>query len=60
MSIYNGGIKGACSSQNSGQILLLLLILGGIIGAWIGDAIVTLLPHLEFRGKFSGLGCRLL
>lgn len=43
-------------SQNSWQILLLLLILGGIIGAWIGDAIVTLLPNLELLGEVQSVG----
>lgn len=38
------------------QILLLLLVLGGIIGGWIGDVIVKLWPALGIFGKAQSVG----
>ncbi len=38
------------------QLLLLLLVLGGIIGGWIGDAIVRLWPALAELGRTQSIG----
>lgn len=38
------------------QLLLLLLALGGIIGSWIGDAIVRLWPALGLLGRIQSVG----
>lgn len=38
------------------QILLLLLVLGGIIGSWIGDAIVKLWPFIAELGRMQSIG----
>lgn len=38
------------------QMLLLLLALGGIIGGWIGDAIVKLWPGLGLLGNVQSVG----
>ena len=38
------------------QWLLLLLVLGGIIGGWLGDAIVRLWPALSILGKVLSVG----
>lgn len=38
------------------QIFLLLLVLGGIIGGWIGDAVVKLWPGLYLLGQVQSIG----
>ncbi len=38
------------------QILILLLVLGGIIGSWIGDAIVALWPAANILGNTQSVG----
>ena len=38
------------------QVLLLLLIIGGIIGGWIGEAVVGLWPALGILGKVQSVG----
>ncbi len=38
------------------QILLLLLALGGIIGGWIGDAIVRVWPAIGLLGRVQSVG----
>ena len=38
------------------QVLLLLLIVGGIIGGWLGDFIVGLWPALGILGKVQSVG----
>jgi len=38
------------------QIFILLLVLGGIIGGWIGDAIVTLWPAASILGDTQSVG----
>lgn len=38
------------------QLLLLLLALGGIIGGWIGDAIIRLCPGLAILGRVQSVG----
>jgi len=38
------------------QVLLLLIILGGIIGGWIGDAIIKVWPNLAMMGKVQSIG----
>lgn len=38
------------------QILLLLLIVGGIIGGWIGDAVTGVWPVLGELGKVQSVG----
>lgn len=43
-------------SRNSWQLLLLLLVLGGIIGAWIGDAILKLFPNMALLGRVQSVG----
>lgn len=38
------------------QILLLLFAIGGIIGSWIGDAILTLWPAANILGEAKSVG----
>jgi len=38
------------------QILLVLLVIGGIIGGWIGDAIVMFCPAANMLGKIQSVG----
>lgn len=38
------------------QMLLLLVALGGIIGGWIGDAIVKVWPGLGLLGNVQSVG----
>jgi hypothetical protein len=38
------------------QLLLLLLALGGIIGGWIGDAILKIWPGLGLLGNILSVG----
>lgn len=38
------------------QVLLLLLVVGGIIGGWIGDAVIGLWPALGILGKVQSVG----
>jgi len=38
------------------QLLLLLMALGGIIGGWIGDAIVKVWPGLGLLGNVQSVG----
>ena len=38
------------------QFLLLLLALGGIIGGWIGDAIVRVWPAIGLLGSVQSVG----
>lgn len=38
------------------QILLLLLVIGGIIGSWIGDAIISLWPAANILGETKSVG----
>ncbi|MGS0765278.1 DUF4321 domain-containing protein [Syntrophomonas curvata] len=38
------------------QVLLLLLIVGGIIGGWIGDAVTGIWPVLGGLGKVQSVG----
>lgn len=38
------------------QVLLLLLLVGGIIGGWIGDAVIRLWPELGILGKVQSVG----
>ncbi|WP_296864034.1 DUF4321 domain-containing protein [Thermosyntropha sp.] len=38
------------------QVLLILLILGGIVGGWIGNAIIKLWPELAFLGVSQSIG----
>lgn len=43
-------------SYLSWQVLLLLLILGGIVGGWIGNAIINLWPALNILGAEQNIG----
>lgn len=38
------------------QLLLLLLVIGGIIGSWIGNAIVKLWPAVSILGHVQSVG----
>ncbi len=38
------------------QMLLLLIVMGGIIGSWIGDAVVRLWPALGILGNVQSVG----
>ncbi len=38
------------------QILILLLVLGGFIGGWIGDAVVSLWPAANSWGETQSVG----
>ncbi|HZK44153.1 MAG TPA: DUF4321 domain-containing protein [Syntrophomonadaceae bacterium] len=38
------------------QFLLLLLVLGGIIGGWIGEAMVKLWPSISELGRTQSIG----
>lgn len=42
--------------NTSWKILLLLLTLGGIIGGWIGEAVLRLCPALVMLGKTQSVG----
>ncbi|NLN88108.1 MAG: DUF4321 domain-containing protein [Syntrophomonadaceae bacterium] len=37
-------------------MLLLLIVMGGIIGSWIGDAVVRLWPALGILGNVQSVG----
>ncbi len=37
-------------------ILLILLIFGGIVGSWIGDAMIKLWPALHVMGQNQSIG----
>lgn len=43
-------------SSSGWQILLLLLVLGGIAGGWIGDALIRAWPVLSVLGKVQNIG----
>lgn len=49
-------MAGRSKSQPGWQILTLLLILGGIIGSYIGDAIVKTWPGGQVLGRIQNLG----
>ncbi|MEN6326862.1 MAG: DUF4321 domain-containing protein [Syntrophomonas sp.] len=38
------------------QVLLILLVLGGIIGGWIGDALLSVWPGLKTLGQVQSVG----
>ncbi len=38
------------------QILLLLLVLGGIVGGWVGNTIVKIWPNLYILGQIQSVG----
>ena len=38
------------------QLLLLLMALGGIIGGWIGDAVVSIWPAMNLLGNVKSVG----
>lgn len=38
------------------QLLLLLLVLGGIIGSYLGEALIKLWPALGMLGKIQSVG----
>lgn len=38
------------------QMLLLLLVLGGIIGSYLGEALIKLWPALGMLGKIQSVG----
>lgn len=40
----------------SWQILLLLLAIGGIIGGWLGDALVKIFPSMTILGNLQSIG----
>ncbi len=43
-------------SYPSWQLLLILLVLGGIIGSWIGEAILRVWPALSELGYTQSIG----
>lgn len=49
-------VAGRTRTYPTWQILLLLLALGGIIGGWIGDAIVKVWPGLSLLGNVQSVG----
>ncbi len=49
-------MAGGSRSYPGWQVLLLLVILGGIIGGWIGDAIIKAWPDLAMFGKVQSIG----
>jgi len=49
-------VAGRSRTQPGWQILVLLLILGGIIGTYIGDAIVKTWPAGQVLGRMQNLG----
>jgi hypothetical protein len=49
-------VAGRSKIQPGWQILMLLLILGGIIGSFIGDAIVKTWPGGQVLGRMQNLG----
>lgn len=56
--IYAGGsiLTNRSRTYPGWQLLLLLLALGGIIGGWIGDAIIKLWPDLSILGRVQSVG----
>lgn len=42
--------------NNRWPVLVLILIIGGIIGAWLGDFLTYLLPGIGFLGKYEMAG----
>lgn len=47
----------AKTGRNNSWILLLgLLIIGGIIGNWMGDALIRVCPSLTFLAKSQSIG----
>ena len=38
------------------QLLLVLLVIGGIIGGWLGDAIIKLFPGLSILDNIQSVG----
>jgi len=49
-------VSGNARFYQSWQLLLLLLILGGIIGGWIGDAMVKMWPAMGILGRTQSFG----
>jgi len=49
-------VRNRSRSYPDWKLLLLLLIFGGIIGGWIGDAIVKLWPALSSLGQAQSVG----
>lgn len=49
-------MAGRSKIQTGWRMLLLLLILGGIIGSFIGDAIVKTCPSGQVLGRMQHLG----
>lgn len=49
-------MKNISRSYPGWQMLLLLLVLGGIIGSYIGEALVKLWPALRMLGKVQSIG----
>ncbi|MGI5912120.1 MAG: DUF4321 domain-containing protein [Syntrophomonadaceae bacterium] len=43
-------------SYSGWQVMLLLLIVGGVISGWIGDALIDIWPILGTVGKVQSVG----
>lgn len=53
---FGGQIVTKSRTYPGWQLLLILLVLGGIIGGWIGDAIVKLWPAFSELGRTQSIG----
>ncbi|MGR6835362.1 DUF4321 domain-containing protein [Syntrophomonas erecta] len=49
-------MKGKRGAYPNWQTFLLLLILGGIVGGWIGDAMIKIWPVLATWGRVHSIG----
>jgi len=49
-------VKNVSRAYPGWQLLLLLLVLGGIIGSYLGEALIKLWPALGMLGKIQSVG----
>ncbi|MEQ8200917.1 MAG: DUF4321 domain-containing protein, partial [Syntrophomonadaceae bacterium] len=49
-------VAGRTRTYPGWQLLLLLMVMGGIIGSWLGDAAVKLWPALGILGHVQSVG----
>jgi hypothetical protein len=49
-------LAGRSQSYPGWAVLLLLMIIGGIIGGWLGETLVKIWPHLNMLGVMHRVG----
>jgi len=49
-------VKNVSRAYPGWQLLLLLLVMGGIIGSYLGEALIKLWPALKMLGKIQSIG----